>query len=368
MVLTLSHSEVEKLRALRRALAIIDTDGPPLARWLADELRDLLSTEGTLVYTPRWEEAGWAVDQFAVSGIGASRESTLRSGFEAWIRRSEAPWAYYDPRRVERPQRNKALAVGTWRTLAENQLPATLAKAQISKEERLRRASSVGDARPWFEHWGTVDAQQLRVIVCDGGQMLGWVGGLQHSHFGGNARQLLARVVAPLRKRFALEAQLSGSVAHALIPALLDGIPTAAYVLDGRDRVVTCNAIGREWLAADPKRAELLRAARRRSGDSRFTVTEIISPGVTRHALAIERPGVPVSPPVTAVAVRFGLTKRETDILRGLAEVRTNRTIAGMLGCSERTVETHVGRILAKSDCGSRAALIATVWTLVGRA
>lgn len=49
-----------------------------------------------------------------------------------------------------------------------------------------------------------------------------------------------------------------------------------------------------------------------------------------------------------------GLSRRELEVLRGIAVGRTNREIAQELFLSIRTVEMHVGNILAKLDCRSR--------------
>jgi DNA-binding CsgD family transcriptional regulator len=54
-----------------------------------------------------------------------------------------------------------------------------------------------------------------------------------------------------------------------------------------------------------------------------------------------------------------GLTSREQDVLRLLAEGRSNRVIGDMLSISERTVEVHVLHILTKLDLESRTAAAA---------
>jgi DNA-binding NarL/FixJ family response regulator len=50
-----------------------------------------------------------------------------------------------------------------------------------------------------------------------------------------------------------------------------------------------------------------------------------------------------------------GLTRREVEVVRLVATGRTNREIARQLFLSPRTVEMHVGSILLKLDCRSRA-------------
>jgi DNA-binding CsgD family transcriptional regulator/tetratricopeptide (TPR) repeat protein len=53
-------------------------------------------------------------------------------------------------------------------------------------------------------------------------------------------------------------------------------------------------------------------------------------------------------------ARRFGLTRRELEVLRLLVDGRTNRQIAGELFISEKTAGTHVSSILGKLDVASR--------------
>lgn len=48
------------------------------------------------------------------------------------------------------------------------------------------------------------------------------------------------------------------------------------------------------------------------------------------------------------------LTKRETEVVDLLPEGHTNKGIAGLLGISEHTVETHLDRIFRKLDVQSR--------------
>jgi predicted ATPase len=55
------------------------------------------------------------------------------------------------------------------------------------------------------------------------------------------------------------------------------------------------------------------------------------------------------------------LTRREHDVAALIAVGLTNRQIGRQLGIAERTVDTHVGRILAKLGCPTRARVAALV-------
>jgi DNA-binding NarL/FixJ family response regulator len=54
-----------------------------------------------------------------------------------------------------------------------------------------------------------------------------------------------------------------------------------------------------------------------------------------------------------------GLTAREIQVLRLVAQGETNRSIGTTLGLSERTVDRHVSNILAKLHVSSRTAATA---------
>ncbi len=64
-------------------------------------------------------------------------------------------------------------------------------------------------------------------------------------------------------------------------------------------------------------------------------------------------------PAVGSGGEEHGLTARELQVLRLVAEGRTNRAIAQALVVSERTVDRHVSNILAKLRVPSRAAATA---------
>jgi len=64
---------------------------------------------------------------------------------------------------------------------------------------------------------------------------------------------------------------------------------------------------------------------------------------------------VPAGPRASTRAHPAGLTRREGDVLEGLARGLSNAEIAKELYLSERTVEHHVSNVLAKLGVGSRA-------------
>ena len=60
---------------------------------------------------------------------------------------------------------------------------------------------------------------------------------------------------------------------------------------------------------------------------------------------------------VPDAAKRFGLTRRELQIVRAIVNGETNREIAGRLGISENTVKRHIVHIFNKVGCSNRVEL-----------
>lgn len=58
----------------------------------------------------------------------------------------------------------------------------------------------------------------------------------------------------------------------------------------------------------------------------------------------------------------WSLTPRHVDVLSGLARGLSNKALVEELGCSVKTVETHITELLKRSGADSRLALVATFW------
>jgi DNA-binding NarL/FixJ family response regulator len=106
--------------------------------------------------------------------------------------------------------------------------------------------------------------------------------------------------------------------------------------------------------AMAPARAQLTEAA--------FTAAWAIGRAlpvdqVIAEALAVAEEVAAADVPNTVA--RHGLSPRELEVLRLLAEGRSNREIADGLSLSERTIENHVLHILTKLSLSSRTAATA---------
>lgn len=90
-------------------------------------------------------------------------------------------------------------------------------------------------------------------------------------------------------------------------------------------------------------------AAQQWEAGGRLSLDEAVT-----EALAV---ALPIPSPVSTSD--FPLTAREAQVLKLLADGRTNRAIARELSISERTIENHVQHILIKLDVDSRTAAVA---------
>lgn len=97
------------------------------------------------------------------------------------------------------------------------------------------------------------------------------------------------------------------------------------------------------YLLKDTRRADLVRAVR---------------------DLAEGRPVLSVAAlaALTGRTVQTSLTVREIDVLKLVAEGRTNRAIATRLGIGEATVKTHLMHVYDKLEVPDRASAVRAGW------
>ncbi|HEY7009507.1 MAG TPA: response regulator transcription factor [Jatrophihabitantaceae bacterium] len=82
----------------------------------------------------------------------------------------------------------------------------------------------------------------------------------------------------------------------------------------------------------------------------------VLDPSVQRRLVEL------IAAPAPPAADLGGLTKREIDVVRLVAEGLSNRQIARRLVVSEATVKTHLNHVLSKLDMDGRPALVAWAW------
>jgi two-component system, NarL family, response regulator len=110
---------------------------------------------------------------------------------------------------------------------------------------------------------------------------------------------------------------------------------------DGDEDIFRCLSQGAKgYLLKDAPRTEILSAIRAVNDDQPYTSSQVA-------AKALQRMTKP------------SLTQREEDVLRLVAEGRSNKEIARRLSITEGTAKTHVKAILTKLDAISRTEAVA---------
>jgi DNA-binding CsgD family transcriptional regulator len=215
------------------------------------------------------------------------------------------------------------------------------------------------------------DCYDLRVYCAEEGRNLGWCGAYQREPFSQRQRVLFQRLVPTLRSQVANERKLGFAElqAQAFVSAM-DAIPYPSYLVDGTANVVHANALAQGAIRSHHRTtrarlSELLRAALSQPSPSTFyqvgdtSISVISAPNCPVHYLIIERiASATLERRVIEASGNWGLTARQREVLRLVAEGETNKEIASRLACSIRAVEHHISGILARAGLRNRAGLM----------
>lgn len=313
----------------------------PVLATLMPELKHLLRADHAWSYRLAVDGARWTHAFYFSAGI-PSLDATLT---RTYLRQSPEPLVAYNPLRPEPSQRNRVYQL-------QREAPSEVL-------QRLRGVRDLGEAL------GTSRFDVLRTLVCSGERLLAWVGVMREGEaFSARERLLLSRLVAPLQRRLRVERRLERlSVAEAALPLVMEALPFAAFVLAPTGSMVHANTLGlalREHRGRVPLLQALRQAAAGKGGPGEFEVHAL--PG--RHQLVFQRAAVePLALRLAWAARTWRLTGRQREVLELLAAGRTNVQVAMALDCSESNVEAHMSALLKRAGCGSRAQLLARLWS-----
>lgn len=155
------------------------------------------------------------------------------------------------------------------------------------------------------------------------------------------------------------ELQSSTDLVSAGLAVALEAIGAPSFIADAHGRVLHANHAGRRLWEADPAgTGELLASAP--SGRPAEGVETAQLESLPAWLLVLR--AQPIEARLARVVRAWGLTPRQADVLRLVAQGCTNKTIAASLGCAEVTIELHVSAILRKAHVDRRAALAAAFW------
>lgn len=178
------------------------------------------------------------------------------------------------------------------------------------------------------------------------------------------AYQEALRLWAGIGERWAIVQALAGVAAL----AAAHGVPETAALLVGAIDARLDEGGATLFPGDRPRYERAAAAARDALGNLRLfdlrdvgRVTRLPDLVAIANAVTVSAASGVAKGPAQASLDRYGLTEREWDVLRLLAEGHSDREIAAALFISPKTAGAHVSRLLAKLGVPSRAAAVAHV-------
>ncbi len=302
-----------------------------------EAIADLLRFERAFSYSVALVDGRSRID-----AARALRAEGFIDRFDAFLAGAPRTFGGYDPARPEPSQRNRAVTV--------NELGAVATNSVLTRE--------------LYPRLGILGVPQLRLLVCQGPTLIGWVGGWRADEFSAREALALESLVPSLRRRLRVEAWSGrGGLQLEALRVALDAIGAPAFLTRIDGTPVDGNVRARQLLEGErvATRERLIRAVAGR--EPSVQASPIVAPGVPKHFLVVLPPDASdAAARVGAAATRWSLTPRQAEVLALVVRGEANKTIAATLGCSVRTVEVHVTALFEKAQCDSRAELGARFW------
>lgn len=363
-----SKRDAHRVTELRELLRTFDGQSAPVWDDAISVMHDLIGMEQSALFVFRRVDDGVGVDRLHIAGA-TQPVVDVKTITDAHFRKVRI-WALYDPKNPETAQQNRALVVGP---SAEHLAASAGARGQGQKaiaaklgiephqlEERLVAFDHTD--RTMLKPIGWSGRKQLRALLCDSGELLGWLGGMAQD-VSPKQEALLGAIIPAFLERIRLERRLAAtSIAVAGFDAAFQAIEAPAFLLRESGAVMHTNAAGRNALAEDGMAERLADAVHGRTTLEGLSITPLLSRGSPPHFLAVVRRPPHVREKVARAIAQWSLTPREGEVCFELALGRSNKEIATRFGCAESTVEVHVTRLLSKAESASRLELVARLW------
>lgn len=331
-------TRARSLRVVERQIRTLPLDGA-MPSFAADAFRDAFGASLWCVHRMERSRTGFALAFLEQSGWDEKSVGEYHAALSTPP--SDMPFLY-DPERPPQAQRNQVFALSDLHDV----VPPTAFQG----------------ARQMLMNLGLYYRDQLRVIVCDGPELLGWVGGFREAPFAAADKRALARLLPSLRTSLLWRKRLAqASLARAGLDAAMSAMGCPAFLMRGSS-IAHANDAGERLIGK--RAAGVERELRDALASGRAEAIAVRSTGMADHELVILRDSSPRFDGIIARAAEaWSLTRRQREILTLVACGDANKSIATKLECAEVTVEFHVTAILKKAHASGRGELIARVWS-----
>lgn len=355
------------LAELTAPLSVIEDGGPSVWEQWMPRLREAAGLEMTLLHDVEERDGHFGLGRAHCAGAPLGDAAFVR-GMDEMMQSSGRRWGVYDPRHPELPQQNRILTfpgTDTFRVELEErrELAARFglfdeATASLALEG-FEHAARLFERMRIHQHW------QIRALVCEDGELLGWFGGFSREQPSASQRRLLQALVPAVRRRLSLERSLYGApLWKEALGVTLEALGRPAFLVDSLGHIRHCNHAAQSLLDQRPFaiRSQVRDAATGQTGPHEsLPVTGV---GLPLHFLVLfnTSQALDLDGRLEECAARWSLTPTERRVLRMVVEGEANKVIAERLGCSPKTVEIHVTHLLRKGGASSRHVLISRFW------
>ena len=245
------------LEDLRARLDLVEP-GVDVLPALVEALREALRAERSLAYGVDIGPERYQLSFLNHSGFSLEPR-VAHATLDGFVGARRDPWGYFNPANPQPSQRNRELHFHAPGMEAPAPAPPrddrfTLWKTLgVPMEEQARLQAHVrASVGGFLQEYGLARMMFLRVLVCEGPALLGWVGAMRSEPFNPRELNLLRELIPSLQRRLALDARLrEGGMLHAALEAALEALGQAAYVVTSTGRVAFANSLGRARLEQD---------------------------------------------------------------------------------------------------------------------
>jgi DNA-binding CsgD family transcriptional regulator len=323
----------------RRLLELAMPDSSGAAPQLAVEgLADLLRCKRFAAYRPtRDTDGAWRL------GARADTDEEFFVRYSTSMAQATAPF-WYDPLRPAIEDRNRV---------------------RLMREVHSHGPDETCIVEDVWPVLGVGSHDQMRVLVCEGDVLLGWIGGIREEPFTAAERELFDSFVPDLQRSLKLRRMLlDARVAEAGLGGALEALGAPAFIANASGEVLHANASGRAIFDQSPTDTRArVRDSIARPSDADLVTRLPVSQTEDCFLVILRVFDGATEERMRAAGVRWKLTPRESEVLRGIVEGDANKEIALRLGIHEGSIERYVTGMLRKACCDSRTRLIARFWT-----
>lgn len=341
----LSGRDIARAREIEDVLARVgfERDREASLDSAVSAMAETIGARAAVLYSLEPRGVGLRVQQFHAHGFPRG----FLPLFNEYLADKTVGWSAFNPLSPEPSQRNLVI---NW--------------APLRRGREHARSATERDLYPraGFGGWGTT-----RVVVCDGPQMLAYVGLFDPGTADARTEQILRRLIPAIQARMRVEHLLLRPALHeATLDQILEELGTAACIANQQGHVLAANTLARDLIARDARdfRDRLRSAIRSRHAGVAFRIVDIAARGSQPLYLALDRHlARDANARALWNAARIGFSPKQTRVAVLVAQGFSNRAIALRLSIAERTVEAHVTAMFDMSGVASRAALVAILMT-----